>query len=94
MDTHTPVRFGITLFIEFFVCEFFIQVSTQLQIFYVSISTYFCQCIDDLEAIIGQKIDSIERCVSMKAKFVQFIELHVQLYRYFTVISTNLEKTS
>lgn len=83
-NVHTPVRFFIALVAEYLVCVCYMVVSIIFLLLYVGICTYFWSCIDDLSSIIAESEESTDQRITMKAKLVQFIDLHRHLYKYFT----------
>lgn len=82
IDGRQPLSFGIALFIEFILIETYMSVSIVFLIIYISISTYIRPFIDDLSAIIEPRSVVTEQRTSIKKRFVQFIELHEELYKY------------
>lgn len=82
IDIRQPVSFGIALVIEFFFCEVYMLVSIMFLIMYVGICTYFWSCIEDLSTIVEHHSGDIKQRIMMKRLLVQFITLHMDLYKY------------
>lgn len=60
--------------------ELYMTIAMSFLTFYVSVCTYFRSFLDDLASIISEEPADSSQRISMKRKFVQFIELHLHVY--------------
>lgn len=81
-DARRPVPFGFVMLAECFLVYNFLVISMMFQIMYINICTYLRPIIDDLAAIIDVQTMAIEQRITIKEKFLQFLELHSHLYEY------------
>lgn len=72
------------MLVEIIIVVDFMIVSSLVLIIYISTCTYAQAFMDDLAVIIEQQSTTIEQRTSTKEKFVQFIQLHKDLYKYIT----------